>query len=98
MKGSLCIGECRKYGDAARTARGGLERGGEDGEGADDVLSMVGVGEGGEAGEESLDDGDGGDGGVGGGLHCCEWKVRVTKPGWQGEKRFLVIPRPRRTG
>lgn len=71
MKGSLCIGECRQYGEAAGAARGGLERGGDEGEGADDVLSMVGVGVGGEAGDEALDEGVGGKWGAGGGWHCC---------------------------
>ena len=102
MKGPLCIGESRQYGEAARTARGGLERGGDEGEGADDVLSMVGVGVGGETGDESLDEGVGGEGDVGGGWHCCEWKVRVTYPNGKERKEFSLrvsgIPRPRPTG
>lgn len=98
MKGSICIGEFTQYGEAARAARGGLERGGDEGEGADDVLSMVGVGVGGEAGDEALDEGVGGEGGVGGGWHCCEWKVRVTYPDGKQRKDFLLrvsgIPTP----
>lgn len=57
MECTLSIGECRQYGEAAGAARGGFECGGDEGEGADDILGMVGVGVGWETGDEALDEG-----------------------------------------
>lgn len=70
MERSLCIGECRQYGEAAGAARNGLKFSGNEGEGADNVLSVIRVRVGGEAGDEALYEGVGGRGGFGRGWHC----------------------------
>lgn len=78
MECTPSISKCRQYSEAARTARGGLECGRDEGEGADDILSMVGVRVGWKTGDEALNEGVG---------QCWWWGIRC------GRHYCLVISR-----